>query len=63
MKNVQAARDEIEAKWKKGIRPVEWSSQEEYEKIKQQYYRSRNPFGALGLTLCTLYGERAKDEL
>ncbi len=53
----------MEVKWKKGIRPVEWPSQEQYEKIKQQYYRSRNPFGALGLTLCTLYGERAKDEL
>ncbi|KAK0218297.1 hypothetical protein EDD85DRAFT_797688 [Armillaria nabsnona] len=39
VKNVQAARDEMEAKWKKGIRPVEWPSQEQYEKIKQQYYK------------------------
>ncbi|SJK99671.1 uncharacterized protein ARMOST_02982 [Armillaria ostoyae] len=28
VKNIQAARDEMEAKWKKGIRPVEWPSQE-----------------------------------
>ncbi|KAK0462470.1 interferon-inducible GTPase-domain-containing protein [Desarmillaria tabescens] len=39
LKNIQAAREEIEARWKKGIRPVEWPSQEQYEKIKQQYYK------------------------
>ncbi|KAK0434281.1 interferon-inducible GTPase-domain-containing protein [Armillaria borealis] len=39
VKNIQAARDEMEAKWKKGIRPVEWPSEEQYEKIKQQYYK------------------------
>ncbi|PBK67707.1 hypothetical protein ARMSODRAFT_1005150 [Armillaria solidipes] len=39
VKNIQAARDEMEAKWKKGIRPVEWPSQEQYEKVKQQYYK------------------------
>ncbi|KAK0225345.1 interferon-inducible GTPase-domain-containing protein [Armillaria fumosa] len=39
MKNIQAAREEMEAKWKKGIRPVEWPTQEQYEKFKQQYYK------------------------
>ncbi|KAG7442629.1 P-loop containing nucleoside triphosphate hydrolase protein [Guyanagaster necrorhizus] len=39
MKNIQAAQEEMEAKWKKGIRPVEWPSQEQYEKIKRRYYK------------------------
>ncbi|KAK0213340.1 interferon-inducible GTPase-domain-containing protein [Desarmillaria ectypa] len=39
MKNIHAAKEEMEARWKKGIRPVEWPSQEQYEKVKQQYYK------------------------
>ncbi|KAK0505337.1 interferon-inducible GTPase-domain-containing protein [Armillaria luteobubalina] len=39
MKKIQAAREDMEAKWKKGIRPVEWPTQEQYEKFKKQYYK------------------------
>ncbi|KAK0475508.1 interferon-inducible GTPase-domain-containing protein [Armillaria novae-zelandiae] len=39
MKNIRAAREEMEAKWKKGICPVEWPTQEQYERFKQQYYK------------------------
>ncbi|KAG7442624.1 uncharacterized protein BT62DRAFT_1010235 [Guyanagaster necrorhizus] len=39
MKKVLEVQKEMEAKWKKGIHPVEWPSREQYEANKQRFYK------------------------
>ncbi|KAK0475489.1 interferon-inducible GTPase-domain-containing protein [Armillaria novae-zelandiae] len=39
MKKILEDQKEIEAKWKKGIRPVEWPSREQFETNKQLFYK------------------------
>ncbi|PBK95258.1 hypothetical protein ARMGADRAFT_793048 [Armillaria gallica] len=39
IKKILGAQKETEAKWKKGIRPVEWPSREEYEANKRRLYK------------------------
>ncbi|KAK0476474.1 interferon-inducible GTPase-domain-containing protein [Armillaria novae-zelandiae] len=38
IKDVLDAQNEAESKWRSGIRPVEWPSQEKYEETKRRYY-------------------------
>ncbi|KAG7442611.1 P-loop containing nucleoside triphosphate hydrolase protein [Guyanagaster necrorhizus] len=39
MKKVMKSQKEMEAKWKKGVQPVEWPSREQYEMVKQRLYK------------------------
>ncbi|KAK0213360.1 interferon-inducible GTPase-domain-containing protein [Desarmillaria ectypa] len=39
MKMILEDQKEIESKWKKGIRPVEWPSREQFEANKQRFYK------------------------
>ncbi|KAK0194844.1 interferon-inducible GTPase-domain-containing protein [Armillaria mellea] len=42
MKKILEDQKEIEAKWKKGIRPVEWPSREQFEATKRLFYKEGN---------------------
>ncbi|KAK0473220.1 interferon-inducible GTPase-domain-containing protein [Armillaria novae-zelandiae] len=39
MKNILKEQKAMEAKWKKGIRPVKWPSREQFDAIKRQFYK------------------------
>ncbi|KAK0462469.1 interferon-inducible GTPase-domain-containing protein [Desarmillaria tabescens] len=39
MRRILDAQKELEAKWKKGIHPVEWPSREQYEENKRRFYK------------------------
>ncbi|KAK0505933.1 interferon-inducible GTPase-domain-containing protein [Armillaria luteobubalina] len=39
MEKILEEQKELEAKWKKGIRPVKWPSREQFDAIKRQFYK------------------------
>ncbi|KAK0225332.1 interferon-inducible GTPase-domain-containing protein [Armillaria fumosa] len=39
MKDMMEAQKAVEAKWKKGVHPVEWPSREQYDMVKQRLYQ------------------------